>query len=389
MSLFRKLFKRDSGGAMVFDDGDDIAKKLHIKEFWIDHAVTLISETIGKADFKISSKKEMSGQTKSALYILNVQPNPNESSTEFWIKVIRKMMLDGECLVLNTGTALFRIKSAEVSKSVTVGRTYSKVVIEGPGDEIEELTKSYSYSDILKFTVPNEKFQNLVNNYYEDVGNYIASAAKSYRRSQSRKSILRTQNQNMPLADQNGKPLTFKEYADKLAGQVNSENDEIILLPAAIDLDDLSDKTSKNSEDITKFMKQFGDATAAAARIPIDVFYGIKTEKSDGTADLINFACMPYIKIIQNELDGKLSTEKEYFEGTRFILNKFALQYFNIISHATSIDKLRSVGFSHNDIMKALDEPIVDEEWANRRYVTKNYMNVESEGKEEENETKE
>ena len=53
------------------------------------------------------------------------------------------------------------------------------------------------------------------------------------------------------------------------------------------------------------------------------------------------------------------------------------MKHLDILESATSMDKLFSNGYSHNEINEFIGLPKIDEEWAGKHYITKNYQNAE------------
>ena len=135
------------------------------------------------------------------------------------------------------------------------------------------------------------------------------------------------------------------------------------------------DKT-KDLSDHEKQVKEIGDKTAMIFNIPLDVFYGNKTEKSNGNNDFITFSCNPIMRSIEDTLNGGLIAEKDFIKGERIKFNRFCMQHLDITSLGTSLDKLTAIGFSFNQICRMINLPEVDEEWANEHHVTKNYADV-------------
>ena len=56
-------------------------------------------------------------------------------------------------------------------------------------------------------------------------------------------------------------------------------------------------------------------------------------------------------------------------------------EYVNILDSTNSLDILKRNGFTHNELMRALGEEQIDEAWANKRYITKNYEEIKEGGK--------
>ena len=66
-----------------------------------------------------------------------------------------------------------------------------------------------------------------------------------------------------------------------------------------------------------------------------------------------------------------------YLNGERIKINKLNMKYFDILESSTSMDKLFSNGYSHNEINEFIGLPRIEEEWADKHYITKNYQNAE------------
>ena len=110
--------------------------------------------------------------------------------------------------------------------------------------------------------------------------------------------------------------------------------------------------------------------------IPLDIFYGNKTEKSTGNSDFITFGVDYIFKLIEDGCNIGLVGKESFLSGEYVKFNKANITHRDVLDSGTGIDKLTANGFSRNEINKYLDEPEIDEEWANEHYITKNYGNV-------------
>ena len=110
--------------------------------------------------------------------------------------------------------------------------------------------------------------------------------------------------------------------------------------------------------------------------IPQDVFYGTKTDKSTSTTDFITFGVLPHLQILEDGLNSKIISKKDYLNGECIKINKLNMQHRDILESANGMDKLFSNGYTHNEINSIAGLPELDEEWANERYITKNYAKL-------------
>ncbi|MBQ3408915.1 MAG: phage portal protein [Clostridia bacterium] len=156
-----------------------------------------------------------------------------------------------------------------------------------------------------------------------------------------------------------------------------SDEDAIIMLSEAFDLINLNKDNSQSINDYKEIIKSIGDTVACRYDIPLDIFYGTKTEKSMATNDFITFSVDPYFEIIEDGYNMTLIGKEDYLKGEMVRHNKSRIQHKDILDSATGIDKLRGSGFSRNETNDFMGLPRIDAEWADEHYITKNYGKVE------------
>ena len=77
-------------------------------------------------------------------------------------------------------------------------------------------------------------------------------------------------------------------------------------------------------------MKKIGDTVARNWNIPLDIFYGNKTEKSTGNEDFITFAISPYFKILEDGVNISLIGKKDYLKGEYARFNRMNINHRDI-----------------------------------------------------------
>ncbi|WP_159641807.1 phage portal protein [Erysipelothrix anatis] len=372
------LFKRFQKSSVLIDflDGDleKTAKELNVKELMIDHAIDLIAKQISKAKFNYYEKGQISNDEVS--YTLNVKPNNIQLANSFWSDVARTLLKENEALIIVKNKKLILAESFDIKSSEFNSIEYSNVKYTLDGKSYYSM--SASSENAIHLSLGDSDITNVIESFNTEYSEMIQVALKGYLRSNSKKFKLTLPGANTQYEDQDGNKVSVDDYVKtKVLPNILDIEDGVVSLPSSFQLEELNLKeTSKTSSDTNDLIKKFGDYVAMMFCIPLDVFYGSQTEKSTGTNDFMTFAVMPIIKIIETGLNAGLISEKDYLNNTRIIANKFSMQYFNIMDISSSIDKLRSVGYSFNDTQTFIDEPTIDEEWANKRFITKNYQDM-------------
>lgn len=354
---------------------------LHVKGLMIEHAIDLISKTIAKSELQVFKKKgkTVSKTIDETYYTLNIRPNPNEDGASFWKKVVSHMLRNGEALVVIENSNLYMASDWDVDDSFYFDKTYSNIELLDIELNSFKLNKSYKASDVLYLNMGDHKSIEIIESYYKCISKAIASSFSNYRRSNTKKYVLKQPTSTALIQDKDGKQIGFEEIVKRITENLMSEDDSVQPLPNNYSLDDISIEKSADSKDMLNNIKDFGDKVANAFGIPLDVFYGTKTDKSEGTDDFITLACLYPMQIVQDALNAKFIEKNNYIKGERIRFDKHTIKHFDIVNVASSLDKLFSIGWSVNDLKEILGEPIVNEDWADKHHVTKNYMDVEQE----------
>lgn len=355
-------------------------KQLQIKRHAIEHAIDLIAKTISKSEIQIYRKKNgkiSRDDNSKEYYTLNVQPNPNKEATSFFYEVIKKYLDDGEALIIELDGSLYLADTFQVSTSVLLPKVYYNVQVSDDHGNSIFLRKIFTSENVIYLNLKSSKIKETLDSYYEELGNLIGIASSHYKLNNLYKFRLKVPGGQPKLKDPiTEKELTYEDYKQKITKGLFDEQDAIILLSDSFGLEKIDFGTGATSDEWSKLEKKWSDKVAMTFNIPLDIFYGNKTDKSTSTNDFITFGILPHLQIIEDGLNAKIIGESNYLRGERIRINRLNMKHFDILESAVNMDKLFSNGYSHNEINEFIGIPKVDAAWADKHYITKNYENV-------------
>ena len=385
MSLFN-LFstKKEEENLQSYVETLLLAKKrqLFVKRHAIEHAIDMIAKTIAKSEIQVY-RKSQDGKIKKfendqEYYKLNIQPNPNEEATSFFYKVIKKYLDDQEALIVCLDNSLYLADSFLSTNSILLPKIYYNVQISDSNNNTLILKKNFTSEDVIYLNLKCSRIKETLDDYYNDLGELINVARNHYTMTNLHKFRLKNPGGQPALKDPvTKKEITYAEYKEKITKGLFDEEDAIILLSETFGLEKIDFGQVTNTDEWSKLEKKWSDKVAMMYNIPLDIFYGNKTHKSASTNDFITFGILPHLQIIEDGLNAKIIGQENYLNGERIKINKLNMKYFDILESSTSMDKLFSNGYSHNEINEFIGLPRIEEEWADKHYITKNYQNAE------------
>lgn len=385
----------------IVEEMIDVIKKEFSDENYIEamctaHAIDLISRTIAATELQVyrynSQNKKTEEKKDNVYYRLNIKPNVNENGTNLKNKLVKELLTKGRALIVFDKKRnlkvdyMFLAKTYDCTNNVIDGKIFKNVYIEDEEGNSYDFKREFKIEkgECLYFTYKNDKVRNAIEKFNKTSGKLLNIIDKAYKTANVNKWRLKNPGGQPTMIDaETGKQISYEDYKKKITEGLFSDEESILLLSEIFDLYLLNKDNSKDLSDHEKEVKEIGDKTAMLFDIPLDVFYGTKTEKSNGNNDFITFACNPIMKSIEDTYNGGLIDEKDFINGEQIRFNRFCMQHLDITSLGTSLDKLTSIGFSFNQLCRILNLPEVDEDWANEHHVTKNYANVKGGAKED------
>lgn len=375
--MFDFFFKTKSGEKMPYSEAISVeVKKLALSKMAIDKAVGMIAHAIAKSEFVVQRKD---GRVKDHVYwILNIRPNPNETATDFWIAAIKKLLTEDECLICSISGMLYIVDTYTSDNAVMLPRIYRNVHVKSNG-EIYKLRENFRADDVIHLRAQNKKIRRYLESVLKMYNDTVSAIAASKKLGSTPKFTIDipTQLPVIRTKDGNGKErsLTIDEYKKSIKKLLESDDIEVLLNQNGMKIEQLKMETETTSEDIVKIANEIFTECAFAFDIPKAVFLGEITEKADSTNEFITYAVGWIKELIDDSLNAKLVGEKSYLEGERIWIDMSRYKHRDLVESAANLDKLRSIGFSFDEILEAIGREPLNTEFSRERVVTKNYTN--------------
>lgn len=384
--ILDKIFKNAQGEYIsVFDfllkKGDTINYIYTLAEA---HAIDLIAKTIAKCEIQTFEKNKdgkIQENRGNSYWTLNLQPNYNENGTKFLYKLVTKLLTDKTALVIINETPktklLYIADTYNANNKVLSQKRFSNITISDDEGNSLPLEKEYDGDNSIYYSLINNGLNTASENFKSNSGKILKAAQNAFVKSNTPKWRLKNPGGQPTMLDAETKqPLSYEEYKKKITEGLFSEEEAVVMLSELFDLINLNEKNSKNLSDYESSAKKISDTVAQKWNIPLDIFYGTKTEKSTATSDFITFAVEPHFELLEDGFNIGLVGKENYLKGEYVMFNRLAIQHRDIFDSANGIDKLTADGFSRNEINKFLRLPRINEKWADEHNITKNYANV-------------
>lgn len=374
--MFDFLFRKKDGEliSMLEVIDQDIAA-INASKFAIEKAVGMIARAIAKSEIILQDKN---GRRKDEFYYtLNIRPNDNETAAAFWDRAVRRLLTEGECLIVQLRGKYYVADSWTEDQAITRQAVYSNVSISINNNSMI-LNKNFKARDVIYLKYENIRakryMESLVNQYDKTLASIneavrVASTPK-YKLALDASAVLKEKQ-----ADGTAKEITKDQFERKIRNILASDEISIVSMSRGMDISQIASSNRAEVNDIDKIEARQQEDAAMAFDIPMAAYKGTITEKSDASNEFITYAVSPIAKIINDALTETLIGVDDYCKGERvFIwLNKF--KHVDIVDAAGNLDKLRSIGFTLDEIFELCGYPQLNTEFSTTRVVTKNYAN--------------
>lgn len=346
-----------------------LSAELYVRELAFWQCVNLISGAISKCEFKtFSIGKEHKG---AEYYRWNIEPNRNQNSSVFLQKMVSKLFSENEVLVVESSDGQLLVADSFGQKEYALyDNVFSQVTV---GDYT--FNRTFLQSDVIYIQLHSKNMRPLVNGLYETYKKLIEYGMKSYSKSRGMKGTLSV---DAIAAGDERFQQTYDEIKNNGFRKFADAENAVLPLWKGMSYTDLGTKTYANegTRDIRAMIDDVSDFTARAFVVPPALLSGDVQGVSDALDQFLTFCIDPLCDMISEEINRKIY-KNNVLSGSYLQIDTKCVKHVDLLSVSTAIDKLIASGaFCVNDIRELVGEPPIEEEWAYKHFMTKNYSTV-------------
>lgn len=360
------LFNREKFIVSDFEIIKEQCKEISLKNLAIETCVGLIANTVTQVPFVVKNKGKI--HKDNIYYLLNVKPNKNQNAVQFWTTAIRRMINEGECLILFLGDEMFIAENFTVHDNVSTREyRFDNISIGSIA-----LTQSFSSSDVLYFKLSNERLDSLIKKLDNDYIELFSNVLEFQKKARQVRATYKMKSVNSKEKDAVSK---LQNYIDKVTTAFRKNTYSVV--PLQLD-DEYKEYTSNNAgekgvDELSKLTNIYVDDVAMALHIPPQILHGDMSDIGVHNDNFIKYCIKPFLNLITSELTGKIFRRKEILEGSCVTFNVLPLTVRNVFDVAERMDKFIQDGvFTVNDVLEELGRERVDDPECDKRYITKN-----------------
>lgn len=343
------------------------------RELALHIAISYIANTLSKCEFKVYEKGQ---EVKNRLYyLLNVNPNPNENSSQFINHFIENYYYGADgALLVKQGNHLYCADDFDVDDADPLKPfAYSNVRFGTSG----QIRRKLHAGEVFHLKLDNKNVKQLVDAVGVEYGKVIDAAIKCFKRTNSRKYkyILDA----YQAGDKDFKKLYEEVLKSQLEEFIKSDGDAVLPKYNGIDLVEFSTSNPQNSGDIVNVRKEMFEVTAQAFKIPLSMMLGNITNMNEIVKVYLSICIDPLADMISEELTRKSYTEQEWRDGCFVKVDTSCINHVDMLEVADKVDKLISCGaYNIDEVRRRLDSPLLGTDFSKTHFITKNYEPLES-----------
>ena len=366
---FFDIFKRrevsgrtESVDACICIDPDGMELQFREAAFWT--CINLIANALGKCEVReFRSGKQQKG---AEWYLWNVQPNKNQNATAFWHKLVAKAYSEGDALI--------------------IPEPYGNGLVVADSFDIDDTRTVYSYRNVLigkkKFDRLSESEVMYIRPNWKNIEPLIRSMSEAFLRlmASSMQNYLFNGGQHWKVhVDQI--LMADDEWRTNFAAMMEKQIKPFLNAASAV-LPEMDGYTytqisggnaAVKSDEVRTLISSIWAETSRAFLIPAALIAGNQQDTTVANRQFLNDVIDPFARLVEQEANRKRFTMEEYLRGDKLTVDTSAITHFDIFANASNVEKIIGSGIkSVNELRALIGDAPIDEEWADKHFMTKN-----------------
>lgn len=371
LNFFRWLLgKQDKPVEVTCKELFDAAQEYQIRElsFWV--CVNMVANALGRCEFRTYRNNEEIKERE--YYLWNVSPNVNQNSSAFLHKLVAKLYMNNEALIVTTlprGDLQALVVADEWQEPEdwpSRQNEYRGVVV---GDYLYQFP--VYENNALHLTLNYTNMRPIVNALYQSWWRMISAAMRAYTWGNGQHWKVHV-NQ---LAQ--GDDTWAARFQQMISDQVRPflESDGAILPEFdGYQYENVGgDGTSATTRDVRAMVEDIFDFTARGFLIPSVLVNGSIEGTADANTRFLTNCIDPLADQLQEEINRKRYGYDGWRQGNYVRIDTSSIIHFDMFANAANVEKLVGSGaFTINDVLRAANQAPINEPWADEHFMTLN-----------------
>ena len=341
--------------------------QLRDMSFWI--CANMIANAVGRCEFRtFRDGKEIREREH---YLWNVEPNVNQNSTAFLHKLVAKLLVDGEALVISTrqreGYDALVVADAWLQNGDYPSRQNEYINVQ-VGDVSYE--KTFREREVLHLKLNHINVKPVLDGLYGAYWRLISAAMKRYEWDKGQHWKVHVDQ----LAS--GAEDFTENFTRMIEQQVKMFLDSNGAILPEFDGYAYTNEGGKANVELADIQAQIKDVlgfTAKALQIPAVLVDGSIQGTEDAQGRFLTGCIDPICDQLQEEINRKRYGYDRMRAGDYLRVDTSSIRHFDMFANAANVEKLVGSGaFTINDVLRSAGLPTIPEPWADEHYMTKN-----------------
>ena len=335
--------------------------------FWI--CANMIANAVGRCEFRtFRDGKEIREREH---YLWNVEPNVNQNSTAFLHKLVAKLLVDGEALVISTrqrdGYDALVVADSWLPNGDYPSRQNEYINVQ-VGDVSYE--KTFREQEVLHLKLNHINVKPVLDGLYGAYWRLISAAMKRYEWDKG-------QHWKVHVGQLASGAEDFTEnFSRMIEQQVKTFLDSNGAILPEFDGYAYTNEGGKANVELADIQAQMKDVlgfTAKALQIPAVLVDGSIQGTEDAQGRFLTGCIDPICDQLQEEINRKRYGYDRMRAGDYLRVDTSSIRHFDMFANAANVEKLVGSGaFTINDVLRSAGLPTIPEPWADEHYMTKN-----------------